>query len=154
MNKIAQLYSTLFFIGYIKPASGTFGTFFSILIIFPLIKFISIFNLIIIFTILFILGMIMISIYSKDKDHDSSEIVIDEFLGVFFIMLFYKHIDISSDLILNILIFFLFRFFDILKPFPARWIDQKITNSFGVIMDDIIAGIYCIITLMFTNVLF
>ena len=155
MNKIAQIYSSLFFVGYIKPASGTFGTFLSILIIFPLINYLSLLNLIIIFFILFILAIKLISLHSKNESsHDSSEIVIDEFLGVFFIMLFYEYFNFLNDLSMNIIIFILFRIFDIIKPFPARWIDKKMINSFGVILDDIIAGIYCVITLMLINALF
>ena len=50
------------------------------------------------------------------------------------------------------LIFVSFRFFDILKIFPANWVDKKIKNSFGVILDDIIAGIYSILVLYLLNV--
>jgi|TARA_B110000438_G_C15808278_1_gene648435 phosphatidylglycerophosphatase A len=155
MNKIAQIYSSLFFVGYIKPASGTFGTFFSILIIFPLVKHLSLLSLIIIFFILFIAAIKFISLHSKNENsHDSSEIVIDEFLGVFFIMLFYEYFNFLNDLYMSIVIFFLFRIFDIVKPFPARWIDEKMISSFGVILDDIIAGVYCVITLILINAFF
>jgi len=50
------------------------------------------------------------------------------------------------------LIFLFFRIFDILKPFPANWIDKNMRNSFGIILDDIVAGIYTIITLALINV--
>ena len=41
-----------------------------------------------------------------------------------------------------IIVFLLFRFFDILKPFPIRMIDQKIKNGYGVVLDDVLAGVY------------
>ena len=49
-------------------------------------------------------------------------------------------------------IFFLFRFFDIVKIYPANWIDKNIKNSFGIILDDLVAGLYCIIVLFILNV--
>jgi len=50
-----------------------------------------------------------------------------------------------------LLILLFFRIFDILKPFPANWIDKNLKNSYGVILDDIVAGIYTIITLTLIN---
>ena len=62
------------------------------------------------------------------------------------------HKPTKINLHLFILIFFLFRFFDIIKFFPANLIDKKMLNSLGVILDDIVAAIYTILTLYFINV--
>jgi len=43
--------------------------------------------------------------------------------------------------------FFLFRLFDIVKPFPARWIDRNVSGGYGIVLDDVAAGIYANIAL-------
>ena len=97
----------------------------------------------------------MIEIYSSNKKtHDSPEIIIDELLGILLIIIFYDYIKFTNDPVMFFLIFIFFRFFDILKIFPANWIDKNIKNSFGVILDDIVAGVYCIISLYLINVLY
>ena len=69
------------------------------------------------------------------KDHPS--IVIDEVVGFIFAMMF---VPVTWQ---NLIIaFFIFRFMDIMKPPPANWIDRKFSNSFGIVGDDIVAGIY------------
>ena len=90
------------------------------------------------------------SLYTKS--HDSSIIVIDEFLGVYLIFIFYDYVFINNDILTIILIFILFRFFDITKIFPANIIDKKMNNALGVLLDDIIAGIYTITILYILNV--
>ena len=82
---------------------------------------------------------------------DDSSIVIDELLGIFIILIFYDFIFIFNDIITLILIFFIFRLFDIIKIFPANYIDKNLKNGYGVMMDDIVAGIYTIFTLMILN---
>ena len=67
-------------------------------------------------------------------------------------MVFFDYYPIDNDYFKLSLIFILFRFFDIIKPFPAGWIDQNVKNSKGVIFDDIIAGIYSIMILILLNV--
>jgi len=110
--------------------------------------------MILIFLFIFLLSIKLINIYSYDKsNHDSTEIVIDEFLGIFFIIICFKHFNLTIDKFMFFLIFVSFRFFDILKIFPANWVDKKIKNSFGVILDDIVAGVYSVLVLYLLNVL-
>ena len=66
--------------------------------------------------------------------------------------LFYNEIYILNNILTNILIFLVFRFFDIFKIYPANLIDKKMINSLGVLLDDLIAAIYTIITLYIINV--
>ena len=126
MTKIAKVFSTIFFIGFVKWIPGTVGSAVAILALLPIIVTYSIFLNIILFILILLLSLIFVQIYSKSiKRDDAKEIIIDEFLGIYLIMLFYHYFDSLNDIIKILLIFFLFRFFDILKPFPANWIDKK-----------------------------
>ena len=153
MNKIISIFPTLFGIGYSPIVPGTIGSIFSIIFLYFLIKFVSFSFLIIIFLIIFFTSLKFIEKYSiLLKSHDSSTIVIDEFLGIFLIILFYDYLKFSNDFIMFLLILILFRFFDILKIFPINWVDKNIKNSFGVVLDDLLAGVYSIIVLYSINV--
>ena len=136
------MYITFFGIGHIPIASGTFGSMAGIILgyIIYLIEF-NLFYILI--PILFILGIISSNIYEKQTNiKDSSIIVIDEVVGQLISMMFFMHNNF-----LVILSFFIFRFFDILKPWPASYIDNKIKGGMGVMLDDVIAGIYTIFTI-------
>ena len=154
MNKISQIFSTLFFIGYVKWAPGTFGSFFSLIIIIFLHNIVNKNEFIILFICILLMATICIKIYSKSVNkHDAKEIIIDEFLGIYLIIIFsYDFKIFNNEFVKILLIFLFFRIFDILKPFPANWIDKNMKNSYGVILDDIVAGIYTIITLALINV--
>mgnify|MGYP001421528522 FL=1 len=153
MNKIISIFTTLFGIGYSPIAPGTIGSIFSIVFLYFLIKFVSYSFLVIIFLIILFTSLKLIEKYSNLlKSHDSSTIVIDEFLGIFLIILFYDYLKFTNDFIMFLLILILFRFFDILKIFPINWVDKNIKNSFGVVLDDLLAGVYSIIILYSINV--
>ena len=153
MNKIISIFTTLFGIGYSPIAPGTIGSIFSIVFLYFLIKFVSYSFLVIIFLIILFTSLKLIEKYSNLlKSHDSSTIVIDEFLGIFLIILFYDYLKFTNDFIMFLLILILFRVFDILKIFPIIWVDKNIKNSFGVVLDDLLAGVYSIIVLYSINV--
>ena len=153
MNKIITIFPTLFGIGYSPIVPGTIGSIFSIIFLYFLIKFVSFSFLIIIFLIIFFTSLILIEKYSNLlKNHDSPTIVLDEFLGIFLIILFYDYLKFSNDFIMFLLILILFRFFDIIKIFPINCVDKNIKNSFGVVLDDLLAGVYSIIVLYSINV--
>ena len=155
MINFTNIFVSIFYIGYIRYAPGTWGSLASLGIIFFLFNIIniSLSILIILFVFLFFLSNYLINYFSSiTKSHDSKHIVIDEFLGVFFIFLFYKVIFIYNDYITCLLIFFCFRIFDIFKIFPANYIDKQLPSGYGVILDDIIAGIYTVLTMIIINV--
>jgi len=155
MKIFTKLFVSIFYIGYIKFASGTWGSLAAILLLYPCIKFtiLPFEGLIVLFIILFIISNLCINFFSNfTNSTDSKYIVIDELLGIFIILIFYDFVFIYNDFITLILIFFIFRIFDIIKIFPANYIDKNIKNGYGVIMDDIVAGIYTIFTLMILNV--
>ncbi len=156
MKNLTNIFISLFYSGYFKTWPGTFGSLISILILFPIVeyKLLSLYILILIFIIIFILSIIFINYYSSyTNSHDSSIIVIDEFLGIYLIILFYDIIYIYNSITTISLIFILFRFFDITKIFPANIIDKKMKNSVGVLLDDFVASIYTIIILYTFNAL-
>ena len=155
MRKITNLFVSLFYSGYFKIYPGTFASFISISILFPIIKYkiLSFEIFIITFFLVFLLSLFFISKFSKyTNSHDSNIIVIDEFLGLYLILIFYDYVFIYNEILTLILIFAIFRFFDIVKIFPANIIDKKMNNSLGVILDDIVAGVYTIISLVVLNV--
>ena len=155
MIKLANFFVSLSFAGYIKLIPpGTFASFLSIIILFPIVeyKIISLEIFVAVFIIIFLLSLFFINKFSSHtQSHDSKIIVIDEFLGIYLILIFYNQIKIINPYVTIVLIFILFRFFDILKIFPANIVDRKLKSSFGVILDDLIAGIYTIIILYILN---
>ncbi len=155
MIKFANFFVSLSFAGYIKLIPpGTFASFLSIVILFPIVeyKIISLEIFIIVFIIIFLLSLFFVNKFSSHtQSHDSKIIVIDEFLGIYLILLFYDQIKFINPYVTMMLIFILFRFFDILKIFPANIIDKKLKSAFGVILDDLIAGVYTIIILYILN---
>ena len=155
MIKLANFFVSLSFAGYIKLIPpGTFASFLSIIILFPIVeyKIISLEIFVAVFIIIFLLSLFFINKFSAyTQSHDSKIIVIDEFLGIYLILIFYDQIKIINSYVTIMLIFILFRFFDILKIFPANIVDRKLKSAFGVILDDLIAGTYTIIILYILN---
>ena len=155
MFKFANFFVSLSFAGYIKfIPPGTFASLLSIVILFPIVeyKIISLEIFLFVFIVIFLLSLFFINKFSAHtQSQDSKIIVIDEFLGVYLILIFYDQIKIINPLITIALVFTLFRFFDILKIFPANIVDNKLKSSFGVILDDLIAGIYTTIILYILN---
>ncbi len=148
MKTITNIFVSLFYSGYFKLWPGTFASAISILILFPVIKYqlVSKEIFIYIFFIIFTISIFFIKKFSLyTNTHDSGKIVIDEFLGIYLIFIFYDLIYFFNDFITIMMVFIFFRFFDIVKIFPANIIDKKMNNSLGVLLDDIIASIYTIL---------
>ena len=151
-----SLFVTMFGLGRIKIIPGTFGSLATIIILYVL------FHIINISSNFILLGLIIIFIYSfpavssyikNNENKDPREIVIDELIGQAIPIFAYEishGIEKSSEeaLIFYCICFVLFRFFDIVKPFPVSFFDKNFKNSFGVIMDDVCAGLYVILSLI------
>ena len=155
MINFTNIFVSIFYIGYIRYAPGTWGSLASLGIIFFLFNIINIplSILIILFGFLFFLSNYLINYFSSiTNSHDSKYIVIDEFLGMFFIFLFYDVIFMYNNYITCLLIFVCFRIFDVFKIFPANYFDKQLHSGYGVILDDIIAGMYTILTMIIINV--
>jgi phosphatidylglycerophosphatase A len=146
----------MFGLGKIKFMPGTFGSLATTIFLFYLFHTLNISSNIILFgwIIVFIYSFYAISTYTKDSENkDPGEIVIDEFLGQSIPIYLYEishNLTKERDeaLIYYSIIFVLFRYFDIMKPFPVSFFDKNFKNSFGVIMDDICAGLYVVLTLI------
>tara|TARA_B100001013_G_scaffold311782_1_gene217126 strand:- start:73 stop:540 length:468 start_codon:yes stop_codon:yes gene_type:complete len=152
MFNLSKIFVTLFYIGYSNIIPGTIGSFFAFIIILFAHTLLDLIYFYILFAICFVLSLYLIKIYQETiNKNDPSEIVVDEFLGVFTIFLFFDNFDKLNFYTICIIGFILFRMFDVLKPFPINWIDKKIKNSFGVIFDDIVSGIYSVICLIIIN---
>ena len=151
-----SLLVTMFGVGKIKFAPGTFGSLATVIILFYLFHILNISSNIILIGLIaiFIYSFYAVSTHTKySTNKDPGEIVIDEFLGQSIPIYFYEisHGTQKEDteaIIFYILFFFLFRYFDIAKPFPVNFFDKNFKNSFGVIMDDICAGLYVVLTVV------
>ena len=97
-----------------------------------------------------IYAFIAVANYIKSKNNkDPKEVVIDEFIGQSIPICLYEiaHSEPTSParvLTFYFIMFILFRIFDITKPYPVSYYDKKFKNSFGVVMDDVCAGLYVV----------
>jgi phosphatidylglycerophosphatase A len=147
MKKLAEFISTLFYFGNSPVAPGTIGSLAALIIIFPLVWVPSI-SLCFFATVLATtLGFIFIPFYLQGKTDDLQEIVIDEaaglYLTILLAMIVSKLLQIKPNYyILFILCFILFRLFDITKPSVIGYFDRTLKGAVGIMMDDLIAGIF------------
>ena len=150
------LFVTCFGIGSFRFAPGTITSFVTAIFLFSLFHIINVSNNVILITLLliFVYSFYAVSEYIKDnKDKYPKEVVIDEFIGQSIPIYLYEiaHGTIKNPqeaALFYLYIFILFRYFDIKKPFPINYFDKKYKNSLGVILDDIIAGLYVVLTLI------
>ena len=146
----------MFGLGKIKFIPGTFGSLATTIILFYLFHKLNISSNIFLigWVIIFIYSFYAVSTHTKDsKNKDPGEIIIDEFLGqsipIYLYEISHGTTKESNEAIVYYALFFiLFRYFDIMKPFPVNFFDKNFKNSFGVIMDDICAGLYVVLTLV------
>jgi len=151
-----SLLVTIFGLGKVKFMPGTFGSLATAIFLFYLFHTLNISSNIILigWIIIFIYSFYAISTHTKNsKNKDPREIIIDEFLGqsipIYLYEISHGTIKKSDEAIIFYVIFFiLFRYFDIMKPFPVSFFDKNFKNSFGVIMDDICAGLYVVLSLV------
>ena len=156
INLFNSLFVTMFGLGKIKFIPGTLGSLATLIILFYLFHIINIpSNIVLIgLIIIFAYSFYAVSDHIKDNDNkDPGEIIIDEFLGQSIPIYLYEisHSttkETSEALIYYGIFFILFRYFDIMKPFPVSFFDKNFKNSFGVIMDDICAGLYVVLTMV------
>jgi len=146
----------MFGLGKIKFIPGTFGSLATTIILFYLFHILNVSTNIILIGLIIIFAYSFYAVSTHIKNNDSKdprEIIIDELLGQSIPIYLY---EISHDttkengeaLIYYSVFFILFRYFDIMKPFPVSFFDKNFKNSFGVIMDDICAGLYVVLTVV------
>jgi len=150
------LFVTCFGIGSLRYAPGTITSLITTIFLFSLFHIVNLSSNIILFILIlvFIYSFYAVSKYIKhNEDKDPKEVVVDEFIGQSIPIYLY---EISHNIekkpqeaiLFYLYIFILFRYFDIKKPFPVSYFDKNFKNSFGVILDDVVAGIYVVLTLI------
>jgi phosphatidylglycerophosphatase A len=156
IKNLNYLFVTFFGVGTIRFAPGTVTSLITTVLLFNFFHIINLSNNIILFILIvvFLYSFYAVAEYIKESENkDPKEVVIDEFIGQSIPIYLYEiaHGGIKSSheaVLFYIYIFILFRFFDIKKPFPISFFDKKFKNSFGVIFDDVIAGLYVVLTLI------
>ena len=155
-KKINFLFVTLFGIGKIKKIPGSFASLATTLFLFFLFHILNVSPNIVLFAIIivFLISLYAVNVFIKDlTNKDPKEIVIDEFIGQAIPICLYEVAhnipkDNEDTLKFYLIMFVLFRVFDIAKPFPVSYYDKNFKNSFGVIMDDVCAGLYVVLVLV------
>ena len=137
--------ATLGGIGKLFIAPGTIASLLATFTGYFILLNISKFIFLLLIIAIFFLGILSSNAhYKKYKKHDSSEIVIDEVVGQWLVVIF-----LNENILHLLLGFVLFRFFDIIKPWPISLADKNIKNGFGVMLDDVIAGFFAGVLLYF-----
>ena len=156
IKTLNYLFVTCFGIGSLRYAPGTITSLVTTVFLFSLFHIINLSSNIILFILLlvFIYSFYAVSSYIKDNENkDPKEVVVDEFIGQSIPIYLYEVShgtikDLQEAILFYLYIFILFRYFDIKKPFPVNFFDKKFKNSFGVILDDVVAGLYVVLTLI------
>jgi len=150
------LFVTMFGLGKIPKIPGTFGSLATVILLYFFFHILNISSNVVLIGLIFIFiySFLAVAVYIKNNENkDPKEVVIDEFIGQSIPIYLYEishGTEKSSDeaIIFYGICFILFRFFDIAKPFPVNFFDKNFKNSFGVIMDDVCAGLYVVISLI------
>ena len=146
----------MFGLGKIRFFPGSIGSLVTVFLLFFLFHILEISNNTILLCLIFIFiySFFAIENYIKEsKNKDPNEIIIDEFIGQSIPIYLYEishGIQKSFDdaVIYYGIFLILFRYFDIAKPFPVSFFDRNFKNSFGVIMDDVCAGFYVVLSVI------
>jgi len=150
------LFVTMFGLGKIPKIPGTFGSLATVIVLYIFFHILNISSNIILICLIvvFIYSFLAVAAHIKNNENkDPKEVIIDEFIGQSIPIYLYEisHGTAKSPdeaIIFYGVCFVLFRFFDIAKPFPVSFFDKNFKNSFGVIMDDVCAGLYVVLSLI------
>ncbi len=150
-KKLAYFIATMFGVGYCPVAPGTAGSLATmILAIFVAYNF-GAWGIIIASIVVLLFGAIAVKEVIKHTKHDPSFVVIDETVGQLLSFALVGNFLVGKldgqAMALYVLGFVLFRIFDILKPNPVGWADKKLENEWGIMLDDVFAGVYATILL-------
>ena len=163
MKKINILISTFFGYGYLTKIPVTVTSLVTTVFIYITYEYLGYTDLkfsIIFFTLLFFYSFYAVKdAESEFKNKDPRQIVIDEVLGQAMPLILLLYLNQTNQLNMQIEIYYVlsfvfFRFFDILKPFPVSFFDKNFKNYFGIIMDDIMAGLYSMLLIYLISLKF
>ena len=156
LKKINSLFVTMFGIGKLPKIPGSYASLLTVILLYLLFHIFYVPADIFLFFLvaIFFISLFAINLFIKDfDDKDPKEVVIDEFIGQSIPIFMYEishgtEKSYDEAIIFYGACFILFRFFDIAKPFPVNFFDKNFKNSFGVIMDDVCAGFYVVLSLI------
>ena len=156
-KKINSLFVTMFGIGKLPKIPGSYASLFTVIFLYLLFNIFSFRADIFLFflVLVFFISLFSINLFVKDlTNKDPKEVVIDDFIGQSIPICLYEiaHSEPTNPsrvLTFYFIMFILFRIFDITKPYPVSYYDKNFKNSFGVIMDDVCAGLYVVAILVF-----
>ena len=156
IKTLNTLFVTMCGLGKVSKIPGTFGSLATIIILYFFFHILNISSdfILIGLIIIFIYSFLAVAAHIKDNENkDPKEVIIDEFIGQSIPIYLYEishgtEKSPNEALIFYGICFVLFRFFDITKPFPVSFFDKHFKNSFGVIMDDVFAGLYVVLSLI------
>ncbi len=138
---LRKFFLTLGYSGLSPKAPGTVGSFVALLMGIGLLQFIDVSNLFMISILVTVIAVKQIDIYEKEVgEHDGKEIVIDELAGMW-LALSICGITEDNMIIMGVLAFAFFRLFDIWKPSIIGRIDKNVKGGWGVMGDDVLAGL-------------
>ena len=149
---MAKLWVTILGLGFFPFAPGTIGSFVGVITLVLLIQFLQPEILVILMIIMFFISWFLTERYVSqiDNKQDPSEVIIDELIGQWIsliplVYLYHIHFPITIVQTTKLILasFLLFRFFDIIKPWPINLIDRQV-SSFSIIFDDVIAGLFVV----------
>jgi phosphatidylglycerophosphatase A len=154
---INSLFVTMFGIGKLPRIPGSYASLVTVIILYILFHIFSVPADVFLFLLLgiFIISLFAVNLFIKDlTNKDPKEVVIDEFIGQSIPICLYEiaHTEPSDParvLTFYFIMFILFRIFDIAKPYPVSYYDKNFKNSFGVLMDDVCAGLYVVAIFVF-----
>ncbi|KOE70241.1 phosphatidylglycerophosphatase A [Aggregatibacter actinomycetemcomitans] len=130
--------------GLLRPAPGTWGSLVGVILGALLLPVLGAKTFFILTALCFFIGIWLCERTSHDMGvHDHGSIVWDEIVAVFLVLLAVPQVS----LLWCAIAFVTFRLFDILKPYPIRYFDEKLTNGFGIMVDDILAAGYSIVVI-------
>lgn len=140
LKRLDVLFLSFFGVGFLPVAPGSWGTLATLPFLYTIGRFNPPFFLFIPFIVIvtIISSFVAESVQKNLEIHDPQFIVIDEVLGMTVAWLFIQFHNLSHLVVL----FILFRFFDIIKFWPASYFDKKVHHGAGTILDDIVSGIY------------
>ena len=157
LKTINYLFVTMFGIGKLSKIPGSYASLVTVIFLYILFHIFSVPADIFLFFLvaIFVVSLFSVNLFIKDlTNKDPKEVVIDEFIGQSIPICLYEiaHSDPASQskiITFYFIMFILFRIFDIAKPYPVSYYDKNFKNSFGVIMDDVCAGLYVVAILVF-----
>ncbi len=135
--------------GVVPKAPGTWGSLAAVILYLIAMPYLSLEEQIALLVLSFVVGVYLCEACAEALGvHDHGAIVWDEFVGQWMVLIFICEYWGANSIAAIVLAFILFRLFDITKPWPIRWADRQMHGGFGIMLDDVLAGLMAILLLV------